>query len=154
MCGLKTVTLRDRRKAKTWGESRLLFQCWVSLTLLKSSHGTKRDTLKFHLYPPPIIFCSFLPCLLFSLSDMKAWQGAAPPTRSYEHTLTVWPEYERLNIWLPCPWPHSAGPPVQRSWSQPPWWSHQSQPQTCPHVPSSCSAGSAAPGAGRQTGGV
>lgn len=80
---------------------------------------------------------------------MKAWQVASPPTRSYELTLTVRPKYERLNIWLPCPWLHSAGPPVQRSWSQPPWWSHQSRPQTYPLVPSSCSAGSAAPDAGK-----
>ncbi len=65
---------------------------------------------------------------------------------SHSHTLLLY-SWTVMQL-LPCPWLHSAGPPVQRSWSQPRWWSHRSQPQTYPHAPSSCSAGSAAPGVG------
>ena len=63
----------------------------------------------------------------------------------FTFTFSVHCRAEGFSSVLPCPWLRSVGPPVQRSWSQPRWWSPRSQPQTYPHVPSSCSVGSAAP---------
>lgn len=91
VCGFKTLTFRDRHKEKTWGEYRVIFQCWLSPTCLKSSHWTKRDAQKF-LFPPSVSVIFISPALLSFWHESLASCLAT-------HTLIWTYTYSTTQVW-------------------------------------------------------